>query len=211
MKQCPGQLSMFSPEASHNLASLSVSPGSEKARTMTVTSGRRWFALLKNSGPVGLLAKMLLESSIWRSTRCCLTWKIRGTPHGRLLFQLAPSTPRTGATGYALLPTLTAADSAQGEVIGENDTFRTTATGTLRKVNRNGTDGSIGLGRLVKLWPTPQAGDYRSPNRNPGSKGGAKQPPQSGHALPALAGGHLNPVWTEWLMGYPAGWTELNV
>ena len=22
--------------------------------------------------------------------------------------------------------------------------------------------------------------------------------------------GHLNPEWTEWLMGYPIGWTELN-
>jgi hypothetical protein len=22
--------------------------------------------------------------------------------------------------------------------------------------------------------------------------------------------GKLNPVWTEWLMGYPEGWTDLN-
>ena len=22
--------------------------------------------------------------------------------------------------------------------------------------------------------------------------------------------GYLNPEWTEWLMGYPIGWTELN-
>jgi hypothetical protein len=24
-------------------------------------------------------------------------------------------------------------------------------------------------------------------------------------------GGQLNPMWVEWLMGYPLGWTDLNV
>lgn len=56
-------------------ASLFPSPGSAEAVRMTVTSGQKCCALLKNSGPLGSLAKMLLESSIWRSTRRYLTWK----------------------------------------------------------------------------------------------------------------------------------------
>ena len=36
-------------------------PGSGEARKMTVTSGRRCCGLLKNSSPVGLLARMLLD------------------------------------------------------------------------------------------------------------------------------------------------------
>lgn len=63
-----------------------------------------------------------------------------------------------------LFPTPVSADSAQGAVIGENDTFRETSNGSLRKVNQHGTDGSIGLGRYVQMFPTPRAnecGDYQ--------------------------------------------------
>ena len=52
---------------------------------------------------------------------------------------------------YTLLPTPVASDSSCGAVIGKGDSFRKTKNGLLRKVNRNGTDGSIGLARLFKL------------------------------------------------------------
>lgn len=81
--------------------------GSAEAVRMTVTSGRKCSKSLKSCGPVGSLAKMLLESSIWRSTRCFLTWKVSATPHKRLLFRLVPSIPRTGGTGAQLWPTPT--------------------------------------------------------------------------------------------------------
>ena len=84
------QLTLFQEDSP---ASRSALPGSEEARTMTVTSGRRCLEYCGMFGPVGLLVRTLLESSIWRSTRCLLTWKMRGTPARRLLFQLVPSTP----------------------------------------------------------------------------------------------------------------------
>ena len=77
-------------------------PGSDEARRMTVTSGLKCLELSRISGPLGLLARTLLGSSIWRSTRCALTWKARITPSKRLLFRLVPSTPRTGATDARL-------------------------------------------------------------------------------------------------------------
>jgi len=64
------------------------------------------------------------------------------------------------------------------------------------------------LGRVVHRWPTPCSGDYRSPNLNP-SKNGQPEP-TSGHALPAIVGGSLNPDWVELLMGWPKGWTDLE-
>ena len=85
-------------------------PGSDEARKMTVSSGLKCSVLLKNSGPVGLLGKMLLGSSIWNSTTCFLTWKAKATKRGRLYFQLVPSTPRTDETGFLLWPTPTARD-----------------------------------------------------------------------------------------------------
>lgn len=48
-------------------ASRSLQPGSEEAKKMTVTSGMKCCELLKNSDPLGSLAKMLLGSSLWRS------------------------------------------------------------------------------------------------------------------------------------------------
>lgn len=84
------QLTLF---AEDTLASLSVWPGSEKARAMTAISGQRCLLASKNTDPVGLLEKMLLDTSLWASTVCYLTWKVKATPQGRLLFQLAPSTP----------------------------------------------------------------------------------------------------------------------
>ena len=192
-----GDGSTFSQEASP--ASRFLSPGSEEARKMTVSSGRKCCVLSKNSGPLGLLVRMLLESSVWRSTKCFLTWKASGTPAKRLLFRLVPSMPSTGETGYVLLPTVTAQDSGPGAIIGKGDKFRTTKNGTIRKVNQNGADGSVGLARLVQMWATPTAAD------STGTTGGGNS-----RSLRTDVGGQLNPTWVEWLMGFPTGWTDLN-
>lgn len=111
---------------------------------MTVTSGRKCSELLQSSGPIGLLEKMLLESSVWRSTRCLLTWKTRVTPQGRLLFRLAPSTPRTAETDAPLWPTPAARDCK-----GANSMEH-----LIRGGRRNHIDQ---LPNAVKLWPTPSA------------------------------------------------------
>jgi hypothetical protein len=84
---------------------------SEKDLTTTVTSGRKCLELYPKSGPLGLLAKMLLESSVWRSTLCVLTWKIKVTKCNRFLFQLAASRPRTGENASLLWATPNTMDS----------------------------------------------------------------------------------------------------
>ena len=54
--------------------------------------------------------------------------------------------------------------------------------------------------------PTLKARDYR-----PGKA--LKRAPASGPQLTEVVGngGSLNPPWTEWLKGFPIGWTELSV
>jgi hypothetical protein len=47
----------------------------------------------------------------WYSTKCKLTWKLKGTKYNRLYFQLAPSTLPTEGIGFGLLPTVVAYDS----------------------------------------------------------------------------------------------------
>jgi hypothetical protein len=91
-------------------------PGSEEARKMTVTSGRKCSELLKLYNLSGSLAKMseILLTSQWASSAAFLTWKASGTKPSHLLFQLAASMPRTEETGSGsapeMWPTPTASD-----------------------------------------------------------------------------------------------------
>jgi hypothetical protein len=50
------------------------------------------------------------------------------------------------------------------------------------------------------MWPTPTASVDTS-NVN------GKFPNQT---LKDAVGGRLNPMWVEWLMGFPLGWTDLE-
>ena len=172
------QLTLFQ-EASP--ASRSLLPGSEEARRMTVTSGLKCLELYQNSGPLGLLVRTLLGSSIWRSTRCALTWKTKGTPSKRLLFRLVPSTPRTGATDAQLWPTAT--------------------TDSVSQRTKRYKQGGLPLAMAVKMWPTPKAQN---------SRGSGEKHGDGGPSLDVVVGGQLNPTWVEWLMGFPLGWTDLN-
>jgi hypothetical protein len=49
-------------------------------------------------------------------------------------------------------PTVLGVDATVGAVISKDDKFKMTKTGRLRKINRNGKDGSLGLARTVKMW-----------------------------------------------------------
>lgn len=55
------------------------------------------------------------------------------------------------------------------------------------------------------LLPTPTARDYKD-GHAPRYRGGKLQTDTLGRAI----GGPPNPQFTEWLMGFPAGWTDLK-
>jgi hypothetical protein len=57
------------------------------------------------------------------------------------------------------------------------------------------------LPAAVKLWPTPVQDDVHHRKQ---------KYQQGGTALSTKAGGTLNPTWVEWLMGYPAEYTDLK-
>jgi hypothetical protein len=160
---------------------------------------------LAKSDPLGFLLKMLLVTSTWGSTRCLLTWKQTVTQGGRSLFRLVQSTPRTSAS--------------------ESGSWLATATATA-----NQTCPSMQKWKGCReIWPTPTARDWKD-----GSAQACQNVPANGllgrvvHFYPTMdygaakgwgsssaedrsrLGGSLNPEWVEWLMGYPAGWTDLG-
>lgn len=69
------------------------------------------------------------------------------------------------------------------------------------------------LGGAVRMWPTPNAGDFKAGMSNAPGRQQSSLPRSVGIAEGASSGkrGGLNPTWVEWLMGFPMGWTELKV
>ena len=118
--------------------SRSVSQVNKGALKMTATSGRTSLELLHTKDRLGAFSKTFMVTLPWASTKCCLTWKPKATPQGRLLFQLQVSTLPIEETGSGLLHTPTATANQMSPSM----------------VNRD--KGSWGK---IKNWPTPTASD----------------------------------------------------
>jgi len=157
------------------LANHSVKPGSAEARMMTVTSGRNFSGLFTNCTQLGLLVKMCLESSIWHSTRCFLTWKQKVTKSNVLLFQLAASMPPTKETASLLWPTPSTGASlcggtgsfktlkkmAEAGLITEEER-RQLSQGNGGKTNPDFVEWLMGYEqKFTELIPTPRASDWK--------------------------------------------------
>ena len=132
-----GQLTLFPADS---LASLSVLPGSDAARRMTVISGQKCFALYPRSGQLGFLLKMFLASSDLWSPWYSLTWKAKGMKRfRRLFFQLMPLVPRICDNESGLLPTPQATEGGYQRSKSARVRIRP------------------GLAMTAKLLPTPRA------------------------------------------------------
>ena len=165
---------------------------------MTAGSGRKCFGFLHNAGPAGFLVKTLLDTSHWASKVCWLTWKPKVLRSGRLYFQLAPSTPRTAATGFGLLPTPT--------------------TDSQSHRRKPYAQGGMPLALAVKLLPTPIANDAANPAAYSSRLRKAKAPGLAAEITNRLLtetttawdGYLLNPRFVLEMMGFPASWCDLT-
>lgn len=90
-----------------------------------------------------------------------------------------------------------------------------TPTASTYGSNQGGAGGRVGKVRLSlgamaakNQWPTPIARDWKG---DPGKNRQSYSLPREVRRASPETSGQLNPMWVEWLMGYPTGWTELNV
>jgi hypothetical protein len=151
-------------------------PGSSEAQKMTATSGRSWLPLLQTYGLNGSLARMCeaLLTSRWASSAVFLTWKASGIKPRHLLFQLAPSMPRTDATEFGSSPRKMTPTPTASDHIERNST-------SSEKLNPL-TGKSVSLDRFVKFWPdaetqasgTPQMWPTPTGQDNPQVRGVGK-------------------------------------
>jgi hypothetical protein len=165
--------------------------------------------------------KFDLDTLSWKTHQCLwdedlapsfLTLPKWGMMLSGVLWERTTSPLHTEETeSGSLLPTPTCADATMGAILNDNTKLIMLKLGKLRKISNQGVSGSIGLARTVAMWPTPtchMSKEQDSPSeatRNTPSlthlaRGGDKTQPR-----------HLNPMWVEWLMGWPLGWTDLNV
>ena len=219
--------------------SLGVSPGSSEAQKMTETSGRSWLPLLKSYGLDGSLGRMCeaLLTNRWASSAAFLTWKASGIKPRHLLFQLAPSMPRTDETGSGLWLTPTASES-----VTDLEKFKA----RMKKYNNGTTMPNLATQVSQRLWPTPRSCSamaaeniqnrvndkfpnlesvvartmWPTPTAHLHKEGA--YPAEYTRNTPTLtaeatesegkphSSGSLNPAWVEWLMGFPEGWTDLK-
>ena len=208
-------------------ANPSASPDKGLAVKMTVTSGRKCSALLTKSGPLGLLAKTLLESSAWYNPVCRLIWEVRPVlqkksrrslqstntlskpsvrilsesdiPSSRLLFQLVVRALPTAATGYGLLPT--------PKAMMVEESLEQWRQRTKRHKKSFGQGLTVRLEALMRngLIPTPTARDWKGPQARSYHQGDIDN-------LPGLVRfrlgevGPLNPLFVGEMMGFPPNW-----
>jgi hypothetical protein len=170
-------------------------------------SFQRCLDLFEVSGQDGVFSKMLADMLNSVSTKLPHHWKMKVTPSGRLLFQLAPLMHHTDATGYGLWRT---PETSQGGTVSR-EVLEQMASGDMMR--KSGHQRQLRLQDQVrhpKLWPTPTASDYKGApqNRYLGSETYKSNLREA--ARTSETDGQLNPEWVEWLMGYQTAHTELK-
>jgi hypothetical protein len=164
-------------------------------------------------------AKYDHEASSWRTSQVSFmeelntfseTWPRSGSMRNGQVFEhqtLVRPIVESGSLSWA---SPVAADAAQGAIENENTKYIRLKTGRLRKIANSGESGSLGLAREVRHWLTPSANEDAA-----GTVDGKMQNMLSHQAQVEIgvtsqndSGQRLNPLFVEWLMGWPEGWLE---
>ncbi len=186
--------STSSPEVSLARTSALQAPG-PACPVSAAACGPSFFELSLKSDRVGQLLRMYLALGLSERTQCSLTWQEQVTPRGRWWWVLSMPELRTDGSGFGLLPTLTTQSYGRNKGGQNPDGPERPSLETMAK-NR---------------WlPTLNSRDWKgAPGKGCQERGGHQS------SLPQVVSngtgsGHLSPCFCEWMMGYPAGWTDVS-
>ena len=179
---------------------------SKMAKGMIDTSGRRCSELSPSCARVALSVRTYMESSRLPPGRWSRIWSVQAITSSCSILKLRLSELGTDGPGYSssesqMWPTPTTV----GCTIASEKRINLIADGKTTFASNQGERGGLSnlrehvLARTKGLWTTPCAADAQ------GSHGGNNH-----RSLRTDVAGQLNPMWVEWLMGFPIGWTDLN-
>lgn len=199
---------------------------SKKERKTIVTSGRQCCELSESCARVALSVRTYLESSRLPPGKWSRIWSVQAITSSCLILKLRLSERGTGDQGCSssespkMWKTPVAADAANRKMY-VNSRGEPNLSGQVKLYPTPKASDSKGSGpagsksaehdlargnlRGVLLYATPCARDYRTGQRE------RYDNPARANNLNDQIAGQLNPTWVEWLMGFPIGWTELNV
>ena len=184
-------------------------------------------------------AGLLIGTTAWYSTKCKLTWKLKGTKSNRFYFQLQVSTPPTEETASGLLPTVKAMEAPSsthprkpeskykpGDTLTDKmikgmlptpKLLKTPAAADAhtermsKKEFRFGNSGT--LAQEVVSGFVYQRGLLPTPNASdhPGKNTGKRNQDSIPKRIREAGGqtSQLNPRFVAEMMGFPPNWTEL--
>ena len=174
---------------------ISAAGGGQESTESEAECGEKWH---------GSFVKYDLDSSLWRTHQCSLlgdlepfseTWPRWGLMRSGECWEQQTLAHRTSETESGLWRTPDTGAGGTSGLLKEGKTHL-----------ENGQPIQIRLVDQVnnpRLWPTPTAQDAKN-------NGAASQMVRNTKPLNAAVGGALNPMWVEWLMGWPLGWTDLK-
>jgi hypothetical protein len=190
---------MFLPEDSH--ASLTQWQASDSAKKMTATSGQKCLEQLEKLNQDGSLARMfsalLIGMEGWYSTKCKLTWKLKGTKYSRIYLTLQASGRLTKETEFGLLLTPTTREEVQ-----DLHKFKK----RMEKYPNGTTMPNLATQINSMMLPTPRTSDERMHWKTENWKGD-----DLGSHINEMFGtrSHLSPQFVMEMMGFPTDWTLL--
>jgi len=175
--------------------------GASRARTLALQE--RGPELPESAAECGLtwrasLAKFDPDTSSWKTVQLSLLgdselssviWPRSGMTANGQCWELPMLARRTSGTGSGCWATPLA---SMGERGGRGDLL----------MQVRGNESPSGRFKIPK-WPTPTA--HMAKETNAPSEALRNEP-----SLSSRVGGQLNPMWVEWLMGWPLGWTGLK-
>lgn len=172
---------------------------SKKVKTTTVTSGLRCCGLSENCARIASSVRMYLESSRLPPGKWSRIWSAQAITSSCFIMKLRLSEHGTGERGFSSSASQMWPTPRANEY---KDTLQSVPPSRLKDPGKCNLTQAIAM---ELMFATPCARDYRTGQRerydNPGRA----------NNLNDQIGGQLNPTWCEWLMGFPIGWTDLNV
>ena len=166
--------------------------------------------------------ELLTSKTAWSSKLCALTWKVKDTKFNRSIFQLQvsalPTAEKESGSSQSekmwLTPSATMREKRSPEAMKKRISYRksigrtTIPPGSLAEQVQYGAPTTD----MKQMWPTPRAALGMSFKLTQGMANlrHKKYLETEVAYVEKAPGGTLNPTWVEWLMGYPAEYTDLK-
>ena len=176
----------------------------------------------------GLFAKFSQAASTWKTAQCSLLgdsdefleiWPRWGSMRngGSFLRQIPALPICANASGLWPTPTVYgnhnqpgASKTAGWGLSSAVKLWPTPVADDTGSRSRKYAQGGTPLSLAVKTWPTPTAMNFTGGAALCKWGGAGARKKLATMVTPEEMNGPLNPVWVEWLMGWPTGWTDLK-